>query len=299
MCLTITAGKAQTWQANLDTKAHRDKITEALSILAIDTLKVVISDEQSKEGQSMISSFDKYWKYSKYKFISTDEFKKIYSVEGNFFFTPMTFEAKQGSEILSSNSSFVILKGGNGIKISKNGMITLIESNTSIGLPCKSLVYGINFGMSALGYTYSNDDALYYPIYIACFNRLLSNLVDALEITEKNKDKTLQFYNNTTLDSLKGKTLVIDKSGAEVYSSVTGSDNKGYEDQCKSIYSIALGIPKDKIILLEKEDINKAFESGNIDYIYQRFDGTIFDYKGNDLVVVNTYKVNRLIKKSK
>jgi hypothetical protein len=142
------------------------------------------------------------------------------------------------------------------------------------------------------------------PIYIADFNSRISNLINRrFEAYTKSDDKALYLFNNTTLDSLKGKTLFIDKQFcANDY--FLGSFS---EDTLRSDYSKALRIPKDNVVILGKEEILKLFESGNKDQIYLignlnayiKFLGkssplsAIFNYKGKNLVWVNTRKATK------
>lgn len=294
LCAFISTGKAQSWEENLNTKGNRNKISQSLAELSKSTLNIVITDEQTKEGQAIMKAFDKYWTYSKYKFISTDEFKTTYKDEGTFFLTTMKVDIAG----MNTNSGFVILKGGNGIIMAKDGTFKLKEGNENLTLKYKNLVYGFNYESSIGGYNLLKYEELYVPIYISRFNTLLGNLVDAMEVTKKTDDKILIFYNNTTLDSLKGKTLFIDKSidlsGYKYYNSKNLKDAKNdqtnYEDKMKTDYSKALGIPKENIILLEKEEIIKLFETANKDYIFMLPSTFIFDYKGKNLVNV-TYKI--------
>jgi len=182
LCAFISTGKAQSWEENLNTKGNRNKISQSLAELSKSTLNIVITDEQTKEGQAIMKAFDKYWTYSKYKFISTDEFKTTYKDEGTFFLTTMKVDIAG----MNTNSGFVILKGGNGIIMAKDGTFKLKEGNENLTLKYKNLVYGFNYESSIGGYNLLKYEELYVPIYISRFNTLLGNLVDAMEVTRIN-----------------------------------------------------------------------------------------------------------------
>jgi len=300
----ISVGNAQSVYslaaANLSSNKTNTKINEKLSKLKLDTINVVIAKEQSKEGQSLIAAFGKYWTYSKFKFISYTDFRGRLTTKGMFFFVPMTSPAN-----IPTQSSFSILIGGDGLSMTETGAISLEEGNENLGLAFKNLLYGIDYP-----YTFSDTCAGYYSLYIACFNNMLLNLQNALEIRKFNDDKTLMLYNNTTLDSLKGKTLIVDMIGANNMfnclknNNVITNDAKTYNiDELKSDYSSALGIPIDKIIALGTEDLSKAFESGNKDYMYVlgcplfNFTPVIFDSNGKKLLYLNIFRYRRLNKK--
>jgi len=95
----------------LSLKAGKDKDKPVLSK---DTLNVIIYDEQSKEGQAKMEAFDKYWTYSKYKFISPEEFKRINNDKNKFFMTTMVYDFFDNKGNLSDHIKlFVIFRGGN------------------------------------------------------------------------------------------------------------------------------------------------------------------------------------------
>jgi hypothetical protein len=298
ICGTFTIGNFQSSKANIIC-SYKNQLEPT-----IDTINVIIYDEQTADGQAVMAAFDKYWTFSKIRFISPEEFVEINNDKNKFFLSKMFYDYYDKSgKITESDIYYIIFKGGNKLGVHKGTNCKISFNNIEKNHGYSAILYKMFYYSSAKGYTKWD----YFPIYVADFNSRIGNLVDGNEVYTKSDNKTLYLFNNTTLDSLKGKTLFIDKSYSQTENYLISSQ----EDTLRSIYSKALGIPMDSVVVLEKEEILKLFETGNKDYIYLLGNlnayvkilgmhsalSAIVNYKGKNLVWVNPVKENRISSK--
>lgn len=253
-------------------------------------MNVLIFDEQTKESQTIMDAIEKYWTCTKYKFLNYEEFKlKATSVGINEYFLLPTN--------LFGFTKFDVIKGGTGIKIKEKLGIPTISYNS------ESVIYNVSI-------SYLN---LHPQFSIAQMNSRFENDI----VYNRNKRKSLwvkgatqgiTFYRNTTLDSIKGKTLLIDIGTANGFNT-NGITNNGYglyyflknESKLKSCFSKVLGIPETDIFILESEDICNSFETGKKDFLYicpkiVPFSCYIMDYQGKYIAFLNKFRKLKKVK---
>ena len=228
--------------AYLEDNGYATKLTK----LKKTTLLVVLDDEQSELGQSVIKSFDTHWKFSKYEFIGIADIEKYRKDENYSIFK---FERRD----------YPMTSGEYGYSIYfKGSLIQYVEVYKN--------VMGLQNGISTL----KNDDFMNIHIkstlFLGCYIlRLQQQMEDAinkvkyahekLKVKSDDGNSRIDYY-DCEIGSITNKSILIHE---EIGDSLS-----------KAVIARSLNMEPGKIFVVTAEEIIKAVDeqSGNILVIY-------------------------------
>lgn len=248
--------------------------------LRATTLLVIIDDEQSDLGQSIMDAFDRHWKYNEHKFIKREDVA-IYEKDKRYsFFTLSTFKYTGISNYEEEGCGFFLKK---------------IDSEHMV------YFYPISYSSSIYSKTSSKEDLqLYFPFW-------LIRMQKRIEMLEKNQTEKLKrdrpgytsFAKNGKLEVQKKEIYflkeVLKKMDTPRPDSISGGFMESIAqdtylplDSVKSRLALNLSTSEDKIHFIDIEEMNKMMgdkTNNSAAYIY---DGAkLYDNEGRLLATVS------------
>jgi hypothetical protein len=232
-------------------------------------LNVINYEDSAIDSEGLKNAVEKYWTCSKYDYITLEQVQKRCGQKNEYFILKM------------DTYGIIVIQGG----YSSNGPHLQVKINDK--KQKAKIIFDLNFMMVYLmGYDFPQPEFCAALLNSVFGDDVILDKKLRKSVWTENPIDGFKFYKQITADSLKGKSLIIEKRAADTLAKLFNNGITLF-----SYLSAKLGIPADNISVLPLNDFLSTFKAGKENNLY------LYDYQrmGENTIFEPYYGINPFI----